>query len=188
MKYLSLFSGIGGFEYGIQQSKYAEKMECIGFSEIDKYAKSIYRKHFPEHPDLGDATKINTDELPEFDFLVGGFPCQAFSLAGKRRGFDDTRGTLFFEIARILKDKKPKYFLLENVKGLLSHGGGKLSRKFLKHSPTSGIMLNGRFIIARTMESRRTGNGCILKDILKENVERKYYLSVEQKEKLLARK
>ena len=124
-KYLSLFSGIGGFELGIKNSKYGKQGTCIGFSEVDKYAKSIYRRHFPEHRDLGDATKINTDELPEFDFLVGGFPCQAFSLAGKRRGFDDTRGTLFFEIARILQAKKPRYFLLENVKGLLHHDKGR---------------------------------------------------------------
>jgi len=132
MKYISLFSGIGGFEYGIQQSKYSEHFECIGFSEIDKYAKSIYIRHFPGHKDLGDATKIRTEELPDFDFLVGGFPCQAFSVAGKRRGFNDTRGTLFFEIARILKDKRPRYFLLENVKGLLSHDKGKTFQTILK--------------------------------------------------------
>lgn len=77
------------------------------------------------HTPLGDITKVRTSDLPDFELLVGGFPCQAFSIAGKRRGFDDTRGTLFFEIARILKDKRPKYFLLENVKGLLSHDKGK---------------------------------------------------------------
>ena len=130
MKYLSLFSGIGGFEVGINNSNI--KMECIGFSEIDKYAKSIYIRHFPGHKDLGDVTKINTKTLPKFDFLVGGFPCQAFSIAGKRRGFDDTRGTLFFEIARILRDKKPRYFLLENVKGLLSHDKGKTFQTILE--------------------------------------------------------
>lgn len=114
-----MFSGIGGFEYGLQQSKH--KFTIVGFSEIDKYAKSVYQKHYPNHTDYGDATTIKTEELPDFDFLVGGFPCQAFSIAGKRKGFDDTRGTLFFEIARILKDKRPRYFLLENVKGLLNH-------------------------------------------------------------------
>lgn len=129
IRYLSLFSGIGGFEYGLQNSKH--EFECIGFSEIDKYAKSIYIRHFPGHKDLGDATKIKTEELQDFDFLVGGFPCQAFSVAGKRRGFDDTRGTLFFEIARILKDKRPKYFLLENVRGLLSHNKGKTFQTIL---------------------------------------------------------
>ena len=118
-----MFSGIGGFEYGLQQSKH--DFECIGYSEIDKYAVSIYERHYPNHTNYGDATKINTKDLPDFEFLVGGFPCQAFSIAGKRKGFNEARGTLFFEIARILRDKQPKYFLLENVKGLLSHEGGE---------------------------------------------------------------
>ena len=123
MKYFSMFSGIGGFEYGLQQSKHTFKN--IGYSEIDKYAVSIYEKHYPNHINYGDATKINTKDLPDFEFLVGGFPCQAFSIAGKRKGFNEARGTLFFEIARILRDKKPRYFLLENVKGLLSPAGGE---------------------------------------------------------------
>ena len=145
MKYLSLFSGIGGFELGIQQayelqqmgieskdstditsatSQHSEHPLCIGYSEIDKYATKVYQHHFPSHKQYGDITKINANELPDFDFLVGGFPCQAFSIAGKRKGFDDTRGTLFFDIARILRAKQPRLFLLENVKGLLSHDNG----------------------------------------------------------------
>lgn len=150
MRYLSLFSGIGGFELGIQQAydlsittgekqrritlhsshieqplMAGEQPTCIGYSEIDKYAVKIYQKHFPKHKNYGDITKINPSELPDFDCLVGGFPCQAFSIAGKRRGFDDTRGTLFFDIARILKEKCPRLFVLENVKGLLSHDNGR---------------------------------------------------------------
>ena len=128
--YISLFSGIGGFELGLENSKH--NFKCLGYSEIDKYAKSIYTRHFPNHKDFGDAKEIKTEDLPKFDFLVGGFPCQAFSNAGKRRGFDDTRGTLFFEIARILKDKRPKYFLLENVKGLLHHDKGKTFQTILE--------------------------------------------------------
>lgn len=123
MKYLSLFSGIGGFEVGIHE--HFPDAECIGFSEIDKYAISIYQKHFPDHKLLGDITNVSTEEIENFDLLVGGFPCQAFSIAGKKLGFEDTRGTLFFEIVRILKDKKPKYFILENVKNLLSHEDGR---------------------------------------------------------------
>ena len=123
MKYFSMFSGIGGFEYGLQQSDYP--FECVGYCEIDKYARSIYEKHYPNHTNYGDATRINTEDLSDFEFLVGGFPCQAFSIAGKRKGFNEARGTLFFEIARILRDKQPRYFLLENVKGLLSHDGGQ---------------------------------------------------------------
>ena len=119
MRYLSLFSGIGGFELGIGNGH-----ECVGYSEIDKYATAIYQKHFPNHKNYGDITKIDPATLPDFDLLVGGFPCQAFSIAGKRLGFADTRGTLFFDIARILKEKHPRLFLLKNVKGLLSHDNG----------------------------------------------------------------
>lgn len=128
MKYLSLFSGIGGFEKAIEQV--SNNFECIGYSEIDKYAIQVYEKHF-NHKNYGDITKIKTEELPDFDLLVGGFPCQAFSIAGKRGGFNDTRGTLFFEIARILQSKQPKFFILENVKGLLSHGGGHTFRTII---------------------------------------------------------
>ena len=146
MKYLSLFSGVGGFELGIQRmatkpenSTHTEKRAsqhsfsplCIGYSEIDKYAIQTYQKHFKEHINYGDATKINERELPDFDLLVGGFPCQAFSIAGKRKGFEDTRGTLFFDIARILKHKRPRHFVLENVKGLLSHDSGKTFQTIL---------------------------------------------------------
>ena len=132
MKYLSLFSGIGGFELGIQRSNKADALQCVGYSEVDKYAENIYKKHYPNHPRLGDVTQIRTEDLPDFEFLVGGFPCQAFSVAGQRKGFDDTRGTLFFEIARILQDKRPRYLLLENVPGLLYHNKGKTFQRILE--------------------------------------------------------
>jgi DNA (cytosine-5)-methyltransferase 1 len=119
MKYLSLFSGIGGFELGI-----GDKGECVGYSEKDKYAIQVYSRHF-DHRNYGDITKINEKALPDFDLIVGGFPCQAFSIAGKRHGFQDTRGTLFFDIARIAREKQPRLLLLENVKGLLSHDEGR---------------------------------------------------------------
>ncbi len=121
--YLSLFSGIGGFELGIQQSMPYAK--CVGFSETNPYAKSIYQRVFKSHKDYKDVTEINENELPEFDCLVAGFPCQPFSLSGKRQGFNDTRGTLFFDIVRILRAKRPKVFVLENVQGLLSHDEGR---------------------------------------------------------------
>ena len=123
IKVLSLFSGIGGFERGLIQSGLPH--EVIGYSEIDRYAIKVYERQFNGHINYGDATKINAAELPDFDLLVGGFPCQAFSVAGKRAGFNDTRGTLFFDIARILAEKRPRHILLENVKGLLSHDKGK---------------------------------------------------------------
>ena len=119
MEYMSVFSGIGGFELGFPAS-----WQCVGFSEVDKYAISIYQSHFCRHTNYGDITTINPAALPDFDLLCGGFPCQSFSIAGKRGGFADTRGTLFFEIARIASDKRPRLLLLENVKGLLSHDFG----------------------------------------------------------------
>ena len=97
---------------------------CVGFSEIDKYAISIYEKHFPTHQNFGDITKIKAEDLPEFDLLVAGFPCPSWSIAGKRGGFEDLRGQLVFDIIRILRGKKPRMFLLENVKGILSHDKG----------------------------------------------------------------
>ena len=127
MKYLSLFSGIGGFELGIGDSA-----ECIGFSEIDPYAISVYQRHFPKHKNYGDITTIDETKLPQFDLLVGGFPCQSFSVAGRRRGFDDKRGTMFFEIARIIREKCPRFLLFENVKGLLSHDQGETFGTILK--------------------------------------------------------
>jgi DNA (cytosine-5)-methyltransferase 1 len=111
-------------EYNHGSGSRQKSFTCVGYSEIDKYATKIYQKHFRDHKNYGDITKIKPNKLPDFDLLVGGFPCQAFSIAGKRKGFKDTRGTLFFDIARILRSKKPKLFLLENVKGLLSHDNG----------------------------------------------------------------
>lgn len=98
---------------------------CIGFSEIDKYAIQVYSKHFPTHKNYGNITAIHASTLPDFDLFVGGVPCQSWSIAGKRGGFEDPRGNMWFESIKIIREKKPKYFLLENVKGLLSHDGGK---------------------------------------------------------------
>jgi len=117
------------------------KPECIGFSEIDKYAVQIYLSHFPTHKNYGDARRIVPKELPDFDMLCGGFPCQAFSIAGKRGGFEDTRGTLFHEIARIARAKRPKLLFLENVKGLLSHDNGKTFGTILATFSELGYLL-----------------------------------------------
>lgn len=122
MKVFSTFTGIGGFEVGMRQSG---DIELVGYSEIDKFASLVLARHFKGVKNYGDITKINAKEIPEFDILVGGFPCQAFSIAGKRKGFEDTRGTLFFDLARLLKEKRPRYFIFENVKGLLSHDDGR---------------------------------------------------------------
>ena len=130
INFLDLFSGIGGFSLGLEQAGY--KFNYHGFSEIDKYASKQYKRRFPDATELGSITDVQpeTDLPSHIDILCGGFPCQAFSIAGKRKGFDDTRGTLFFEIARILRHfrdvgKPIPYFILENVKGLLNHEDGR---------------------------------------------------------------
>lgn len=132
IKYFSMFSGIGGFEVGMHNSRYKDELECVGFSEVNKYAISIYSRWFPNHRNYGDATTIDTSELDDFSLLIGGFPCQSFSICGKQQGFNDTRGTLFFEIARVLQDCQPKYFLLENVKDLVSNKGGGTFKTILE--------------------------------------------------------
>lgn len=117
---IDLFAGIGGTRMGFWQT---HKTHVVFSSEIDKFAIKTYRANYGETPH-GDITQISEASIPDHDILVGGFPCQAFSQAGKKLGFEDTRGTLFFEIARIIKEKRPKAFLLENVKNLLLHDKG----------------------------------------------------------------
>jgi DNA (cytosine-5)-methyltransferase 1 len=121
IRFIDLFAGVGGFHLGLTRA--SKRFECVYSNEWDKYANSVYRKHFGEC-DSRDIKLVRAEELPEFDLLCGGFPCQSFSMAGKRRGFEDTRGTMFFEIARIVREKKPRLLLLENVKGLLNHDNG----------------------------------------------------------------
>lgn len=130
IKYLDMFAGIGGFRSGLEK---IGGFECIGYCEIDKYAKQSYEAMYDTKGELyfNDARKINPKELPDIDLITGGFPCQSFSIAGRRKGFEDTRGTLFFEIARIASDKKPKYLFLENVPGLLSHDRGRTFKTIL---------------------------------------------------------
>lgn len=124
LRFVDLFAGTGGIRLGLEQAcnDYGIKTECVLSCEIDKKASQSYELNFGENP-FGDVTELK--DVPDFDFLLAGFPCQAFSYAGKQRGFGDTRGTLFFDIERILKLKKPKYFLLENVRGLTTHDKGR---------------------------------------------------------------
>ena len=146
--FCELFAGIGGFRLGLEkvnygleavhsrellQSKTSKDIQgdstnlesrqvgftCVYANELNKYAAQIYERHY-EKPDTRDIREVPATDIPDHDLLTAGFPCQSFSIAGKRGGFNDTRGTLFFEVARILKAKRPKYLLLENVKGLLS--------------------------------------------------------------------
>ena len=123
IKFIDLFSGIGGirlgFEFACQSLNLSS--ECVFTSEIKPHAITILKQNNPQNEIHGDITKINEKEIPDFDFLLAGFPCQAFSFAGKRLGFLDARGTLFFDVIRILKAKQPKGFILENVEGLVIH-------------------------------------------------------------------
>ncbi len=123
IRFIDLFSGIGGIRKGfeIACSDLGIDAECVFTSEIKNHAVKVFKQNHPLEDIHGDITKISSDAIPDFDFLLAGFPCQAFSVAGKRLGFEDTRGTLFFEVVRILKEKQPYGFLLENVEGLVNH-------------------------------------------------------------------
>lgn len=123
VRFIDLFAGIGGirkgFEMGFHKNGY--DTECVMTSEIKPHACKVLQANHPQEEIKGDITSINAQTIPDFDFLLAGFPCQAFSYAGKRLGFQDTRGTLFFEVERILKEKHPFGFILENVEGLVTH-------------------------------------------------------------------
>jgi DNA (cytosine-5)-methyltransferase 1 len=140
LKYLDLFSGIGGFRLAMERASTNSNISsrCLGYSEIDKYALLTYRSNFntTEEVDLGDITQFDSEpdiknNIPSFDILFAGFPCQPFSLMGMKKGFEDTRGTLFFNIAKILAVKKPPFFILENVRGLKTHNDGKTLERIL---------------------------------------------------------
>jgi DNA (cytosine-5)-methyltransferase 1 len=118
--FIDLFAGIGGFRIAFEELGGG----CVFSSEWDKYCQKTYQVNFGEIPH-GDITKISEKDVPDHDVLTAGFPCQAFSIAGKRGGFNDTRGTLFFDVARIIKEKRPKAFFLENVKGFANHDRGR---------------------------------------------------------------
>jgi DNA (cytosine-5)-methyltransferase 1 len=126
LTFIDLFCGIGGFRIAAKQVSKSQKTEmvCVFSSDIDKDAQDVYESNFGERP-AGDITKITASEIPDHDLLFGGFPCQAFSIIGSMKGFEDARGTLFFDIARILHEKQPKAFVLENVKQLRGHDSGR---------------------------------------------------------------
>lgn len=119
MKFIDLFAGIGGFRYALESFG----CKCVFSSEWDKYCQESYKLNFKDTP-YGDITQIDEKDIPKFDILCGGFPCQPFSVSGKQKGFADTRGTLFFDIIRIVSYHKPKVIFLENVKNLKAHNGG----------------------------------------------------------------
>lgn len=206
IRVIDLFAGIGGIRLGFTEaaSKLGIETECVYTSEIDKFACRTYSKNFPNdnHDPLNDITKLDEYKMPDFDVILAGFPCQAFSIAGKKGGFEDTRGTLFFEVARIIKEKQPSAFLLENVKGLVNHRGGKTLSTILNvlendlgYVSTQFKVLNARnFGVPQNRERiyivgfkdggggfkfpEATDNTKVLSDIIEESpVSVKYYIS-----------
>ena len=213
MKFIDLFSGIGGFRSALEKNGH----ECLAFAEIDKYARQSYKAIYntEDEQEWHDVTRITDDDFRHFknkaDIIAGGFPCQAFSIAGKRKGFEDTRGTLFFEIARAIKEVQPSYVLLENVKGLFSHDGGRtfgtiiqtldelgfITEWGLFNSKYWGVPQNRErvYILATRKDKfkepllfdlvkQQTEVTTRLIDVLENDVDEKYYLSEEKTKKL----
>ncbi len=201
MKLFEMFSGYGGASFALKKA--GIDFECVGFSEIDKYALQCYEQNH-KGENFGDCTKIDPNDIPDFDLLTGGFPCQSFSVAGKGLGYNDTRGTLFHEIIRIAEVKKPKYMLLENVKGLTFKPHRETFAKILSELTRIGYwvkwkVLNTKehgipqnrerifFFCFRNKEEWKNFKlptkiplKIFLKDILEKEVEEKYYLSEKQ--------
>lgn len=196
-KAIDLFAGIGGIRLGFQQA-FGEDIEFVFSSEIDRYAQQTYYANFGELPH-GDITKIDEKEIPPHDIILAGFPCQAFSIAGHRRGFEDIRGTLFFEVARIAAYHKPKIIFLENVKGFVNHDKGNTFRVVKQTLEDMGYkvfakVLNAKdyglpqnreriYIVAfleddKSFEFPRPVKKSVkVKDILEEKVDEKYTIS-----------
>lgn len=157
IRYIDLFAGIGGFRTAMQTLEGDIPSECVFTSEIDKFARRTYEAWYLAGLDQaelekvfkGDITQVRAQEIQPHDLLMGGFPCQPFSRAGKQKGFGDTRGTLFFDIERILKLHKPKYVLLENVKGLRGHDGGQTLEIIVKRLERLGYRVDYGVLNAR---------------------------------------
>ena len=147
IKIIDLFAGIGGIRMGFEQA-FAD-VRCVFTSEIDKFAVQTYQANYGNELVAGDITQIDEQSIPNHDILLAGFPCQPFSQAGLKKGFEDTRGTLFFDIERILLHKKPQAFLLENVKQLKGHDGGRTLDIILQHLKKAGYKTYVQVLKAR---------------------------------------
>ena len=205
-KFIDLFAGIGGIRIGFE----SVGGECVFSSEWDKNACKTYEANFGEKP-KGDITKIKSEEIPDFDILLAGFPCQPFSIIGAKEGFNhETQGTLFFEIERILKEKKPKAFMLENVRNLMAHDKGRTFKIIKEHLETLGYNVYSKVLNALDFGVPQNRERIIivgfkddvkfefpspipneekktLNDILEKNVDKKYYVKEEIKKSRLER-
>lgn len=148
IRFIDLFAGIGGIRTGLSQalSEAGYTPRCVLTSEIKPYAIKVLKDNYDQEKLVGDITQVDASEIPDFDILCAGFPCQAFSSAGKRQGFADTRGTLFFEVERILREKKPKGFILENVEGLVNHDGGRTLKVIINKLLELGYKVNHKVL------------------------------------------
>lgn len=148
VRFIDLFAGIGGIRLGLEQALKDAGFEpkCVFTSEIKPHAICILQQNHPNEPITGDITKVKESDIPDFDILCGGFPCQAFSAAGNRDGFADTRGTLFFDVERIIRAKKPKGFILENVEGLITHDGGNTLKVILNNLDSANYNVSFRLL------------------------------------------
>ena len=205
-KFIDLFAGIGGIRLGFE----SVGGKCVFSSEFDEDACKTYETNFGEHPS-GDITQIEAKDIPDFDILLGGFPCQAFSIIGKMEGFDnETCGTLFFEIERILREKQPKAFMLENVRNLVSHDNGNTFRIIRSHLEALGYIVYAKVLNALDFglpqkreriiivgfkdnilftfpESIPPSKRLSLSDILESDVDDKYYVNKRIRESRLMR-
>lgn len=205
-RFIDLFAGIGGIRIGFE----SVGGHCVFSSEFDKDACKTYETNFGEYPS-GDITKIDAKDIPDFDILLGGFPCQAFSIIGKKEGFDnETCGTLFFEIERILKEKMPPAFMLENVRNLTAHDKGKTFKVIRSHLEALGYTVYAKVLNALDYGVPQKRERIIivgfkdnilfsfpdpippskripLKDLLEENVDKKYYVKDRIRESRLMR-
>lgn len=144
MKFIDLFAGIGGFRQGFESAGH----ECVFSSEINEHCQAVYQDNFKEKP-ASDITLIDEKSIPDFDILLAGFPCQPFSISGHKKGFEDTRGTLFFDICRILEEKKPSIAVLENVKHLIHHDGGNTLRVIIQTLENLGYYVEWNLLNAK---------------------------------------
>lgn len=142
--FIDLFAGIGGFRIAFSKEGY----KCVFSSEINKHCQEVYFNNYNELP-YGDITKINPKDIPDFDILTGGFPCQPFSICGRRKGFEDTRGTLFFNICNIIKEKQPKVVVLENVKHLVHHDKGNTFKVIIESLEDLGYWVTYKVLNAK---------------------------------------